>query len=135
MTSRTAALLEAGVLVDGADLTGPQKSAVLLMALGTERASRVLRELQESEITEIMAEVAQLRAVPSDVVDAVLEEFDVTARARRHIASGGMEVAKEFLDASMGKDKADEIFERLSVTFVTAVSNGIFNCVLNPYMN
>ena len=120
MTSRTAALLEAGVLVDGADLTGPQKSAVLLMALGTERASRVLRELQESEITEIMAEVAQLRAVPSDVVDAVLEEFDVTARARRHIASGGMEVAKEFLDASMGKDKADEIFERLSVTFVTA---------------
>lgn len=120
MTTRTSALLEAGVLVDSADMSGPQKSAVLLMALGTERAARVLRELHESEITEIMAEVAQLRAVPSEVVDAVLDEFDVTVRARQHIASGGMEVAKEFLDASMGKDKAEEIFERLSVSFVTA---------------
>ncbi|CAN5606661.1 hypothetical protein BH10ACT3_BH10ACT3_07320 [soil metagenome] len=120
MMTRTSSLLEAGVLVDADNMTGPQKSAVLLMALGTERAARVLRELHEDEVTEIMSEVAQLRAVPPEVVDAVLEEFDITARARQHIASGGMDVARQFLDASMAADKAAEIFDRLSVSFVTA---------------
>ena len=101
-------------------LTGTQKSAVLLMTLGTERAAKVLREMSENEITEIMAEVAQLGDVPPDVVEGVLSEFDVTARARRHIALGGIGVARDLLEASLGAEKSDEIFERLSVTFVSA---------------
>ncbi len=101
-------------------LTGTQKSAVLLMTLGTERAAKVLREMSENEITEIMAEVAHLGDVPPDVVEGVLSEFDVTARARRHIALGGIGVARELLEASLGAEKSDEIFERLSVTFVSA---------------
>lgn len=102
------------------DLTGPQKSAVLLMSMGTERAATVLRQMHESEITEIMAEVARLRDVPADVVDAVMEEFDLTAKARRHLASGGVEVARELLEASLGVEKSAEIFDRLSVAFVSA---------------
>lgn len=118
MSSRT---LDRNARVTSADqLTGTQKSAVLLMTLGTERAAKVLRQMHESEITEIMAEVAQLGDVPPDVVDGVLGEFDVTARARRHIALGGIGVARELLEASLGTEKSEEIFERLSVTFVSA---------------
>jgi flagellar motor switch protein FliG len=106
--------------VTSRDLDGTQKAAVLMMALGTERAARVLRELRESEVTEIMAEVARLSDVPPEVVDDVLAEFDVTAKARRHIAVGGVAVARELLEASLGSDKADEIFDRLSMAFVTA---------------
>lgn len=101
-------------------LTGPQKSAILLMAMGIEKASMVLRELRESEITEIMAEVARLQDVDPEVVDAVMEEFDLTARARRHLASGGVDVARELLEASVGQEKSDEIFERLSMAFISA---------------
>src|SRR5690606_27560622 len=101
-------------------LTGPQKSAILLMAMGTERAAAVLREMREAEITEIMAEVARLQDVSPEIVDAVLEEFDVTARARRHLATGGVEVARELLEASLGHEKTEEIFERLSVAFISA---------------
>ena len=101
-------------------LTGPQKSAVLLMAMGTERAAAVLREMREGEITEIMAEVARLQDVSPELVDAVLEEFDLTARARRHLATGGVEVARELLEASLGHEKTEEIFERLSVAFISA---------------
>lgn len=102
------------------DLTGPQKSAVLLMSMGTERAAMVLRQMRESEITEIMAEVARLSDVEPEVVDAVMEEFDITARARRHIALGGVDVARELLEASLGPAKSEEIFERLSVAFISA---------------
>ena len=110
-----------GLTVDSVrSLTGPQKSAILLMAMGTEKAAAVLRELRESEITEIMAEVARLQDVSSDVVDAVMEEFDLSARARRHLASGGVDVARELLEASVGEEKSNEIFERLSMAFISA---------------
>ena len=110
-----------GLTVDSVrSLTGPQKSAILLMAMGTEKAAVVLRELRESEITEIMAEVARLQDVSPDVVDAVMEEFDLTARARRHLASGGVDVARELLEASVGEEKSNEIFERLSMAFISA---------------
>ena len=110
-----------GLTVDSVrSLTGPQKSAILLMAMGTEKAATVLRELRESEITEIMAEVARLQDVSPEVVDAVMEEFDLTARARRHLASGGVDVARELLEASVGEEKSNEIFERLSMAFISA---------------
>src|SRR5690554_2431224 len=110
-----------GLTVDSVrNLTGPQKSAILLMAMGTEKAAAVLRELRESEITEIMAEVARLQDVSPDVVDAVIEEFDVTAKARSHLASGGVDVARELLVASVGQEKSDEIFDRLSMAFISA---------------
>jgi flagellar motor switch protein FliG len=102
------------------DLDGTQKAAVLLMALGTERAARVLRELREQEVTELMAEVARLSDVRPEVIGDVLEEFEVTSQARRHIAVGGVEVARELLEASLGAAKADEIFDRLSMAFVSA---------------
>ena len=102
------------------DLDGTQKAAVLMMALGTDRAARVLRELRESEVTEIMAEVARLSDVSPEVVDDVLAEFDVTARARRRTAVGGVAVARELREPLVGEAKADEIFDRLSMAFVTA---------------
>ncbi len=111
---------DARPIVSADQLTGTQKSAVLLMTLGTERAAKVLREMHESEITEIMAEVARLGDVPPEVVDGVLGEFDVTAKARRHIALGGITVARELLEASLGAEKSEEIYERLSGTFVSA---------------
>lgn len=102
------------------DLDGTQKAAVLLMALGTDRAALVLRQLRESEVTEIMAEVARLPDVSAEVISEVLEEFEVTSQARRHMAVGGVEVAQDLLRASLGTDKAEEIFGRLSGTFVAA---------------
>jgi flagellar motor switch protein FliG len=93
---------------------------VLLMALGTDRAALVLRQLREAEVTEIMSEVARLPDVSAEVIGEVLEEFEVTSQARRHMAVGGIEVAQELLQASLGTEKADEIFEQLSRTFAAA---------------
>lgn len=99
-------------------LTGPQKSAILLMSLGTERAAKVLGSLKEAEITEIMAEVSRLDAVPAEIVDSVLDEFRVSARTRSFTAAGGVDVARELLDASLGSAKSDEIFEKMASNFV-----------------
>jgi flagellar motor switch protein FliG len=102
------------------ELNGTQKAAVLLLWMGREQAAKVLRNMRESEVTQIMAEVARLRSVDQDTVMEVLQEFQVTAEARNQIATGGVEVARELLEESVGAQKASEIFEQLSLAFVAA---------------
>ena len=101
-------------------MTGAQKAAVVLMSMGTERASKVLKSLREAEVTEIMSEIARMPDVGEDVVEAVLNELAVTASARHHVAVGGVDYAKELLEASVGDRKAEEIFSRLSMSLVSA---------------
>ncbi|MCU1486486.1 MAG: Flagellar motor switch protein FliG [Actinomycetia bacterium] len=95
-------------------LTGAQKSAVLLLQLGMERSALVLRSLRESEVAEIMAEVARLRDVPEDMASAVIEEFKGLAETHGFVRSGGIEFARTLLHESLGEAKANEILERLS---------------------
>jgi flagellar motor switch protein FliG len=102
------------------DLTGTQKAAVFLVAVGKERAAEVLKTMREAEVADVMAEIARLTDIDAAMVDSVLEEFQVTAEARSFIAQGGVEYARGVLDASLGEEKAAEIFDRLSHTFVTA---------------
>ncbi|HZR14013.1 MAG TPA: flagellar motor switch protein FliG [Acidimicrobiia bacterium] len=101
-------------------LTGPQKAAVLLMQVGTERSAKVLRLLREQEVSQIMAEVARLDTVKAESVDAVMSEFNELRTARAHVAQGGFDRARELLEETLGEDKAREILESLGATIVKA---------------
>jgi flagellar motor switch protein FliG len=101
-----------------AQLTGTQKVAILLMTLGKERAAKLLKTMREAEVAEVAAEIARLPSVPPDVVEAVLSEFKEMARARVHIASGGLEYAQTMLQESLGPQKAKEIMELLASQMV-----------------
>jgi flagellar motor switch protein FliG len=96
------------------ELSGVQKVAVLLMQMDKERSAAVLRQMRESEVADIMAEVAQMQRVELDAAQSVLMEFHHLASARAHVANGGLGVARELLVASLGESKADEILERLT---------------------
>ena len=53
-------------------LTGKQKAAILILSLSEEQSGRVLRQMNEDEIRDISAAVAQLGRVPSDVIEKLL---------------------------------------------------------------
>jgi flagellar motor switch protein FliG len=98
------------------DLTGPQKAAVLVLALGEERAARVLRHLTESEVESVSLEVAHARNVPHDVCMAVAEEAVESVVTMGAIAEGGVDYARSILESTFGPDRAAEIIARLSAT-------------------
>ena len=56
-------------------LTGLQKSAILLIALGPERSATIFKHLKEDEIEELTLEIANTRSVTPQVKEAVIEEF------------------------------------------------------------
>lgn len=102
----------------GTGVTGAQKAAILLLQIGSERASTVLRAMKETEVEEIMAEVARMRDIDVETADGVLQEFRDLAAASRFVTQGGMAFAQELLESSVGAAKAKEILERLRVGMV-----------------
>lgn len=96
-----------------ADLTGAQKSAVLLIALGVEGATAVLRKLHDEEVERISVEIARFRNVSGDVVEAVLMEYRDMKMAQNYIAQGGSTFAREVLVAALGDRRAEEIMMRV----------------------
>ena len=75
---------------DPEDLTGAQKAATLLIALGVETASDVLKHLNDKEVEKVSVEVAQMRNAPSELVEEVLLEYRDVARAHGYVAQGGV---------------------------------------------
>ncbi len=95
------------------DLTGRQKAAVLLMALGPEASKPITQALTPEEVEEITLEIARMETVPPDVVEAVLDEWRRTEEAAYSLAQGGVEYAKQILEQTFGPQRAAVILKRI----------------------
>lgn len=90
-----------------------QKVALLMVALGVEKASLLLKNLKESEIEEISIEIAKLQNIPADMLSMVIEEFYEMMMANKFIVQGGVEYTKELLEKAWGKKKAEDIIKKV----------------------
>jgi flagellar motor switch protein FliG len=94
-------------------LKGRQKAAALLIALGPDISAEILKHFKESEIETLTFEIFQLEKVTEETKAQVLEECYHMAVARDFITSGGADYAREMLVRALGKEKAQEVIERL----------------------
>ena len=117
-------------------MTGPEKAAVLILALGKEGASPIIQNLRPQEVERLTMTMSNMKQVTPDATDEVVEEFynmlrgqpyfyqqggggatpDLLSVAASRSAglTGGMESTREILEAAMGADKADEIISNMS---------------------
>jgi flagellar motor switch protein FliG len=98
------------------NLTGPQRAAMLLVQLGKERSAQVLRSLTDTEVEELMAEVALLESPDPHAMEQVLLDFLEEAATRVAFGSGGVDFARAVLEDSVGVQRANEILSRLNAT-------------------
>lgn len=96
------------------ELTGKQKSSILLIALGQEKSSQVFKYLSDHEIEDLTLEIANIGKIPPEFRAQVIEEFHQMCLAQEYIARGGIEYAKEVLEKALGTTRAMEIINRLS---------------------
>ncbi|MCS7272894.1 MAG: flagellar motor switch protein FliG [Fimbriimonadales bacterium] len=95
-------------------LTGKQKAAIVIVALGTEIAAKVLPHLNETEVEEISLEIARLGSVPAEVRQQVIREFYEICLAQNLALEGGIDHARELLERAYGTEKAAQIIEKLT---------------------
>lgn len=98
------------------NLSGRQKAAVLLVAIGIETSLKIMTHLNPSEVEEITLEIASLGQVLPEIRDEVMEEFLERSLIHAYISHGGISFAQEILERSLGPNKATEVIQRLSAT-------------------
>ena len=98
---------------DVTKLTGAQKAATLLIALGVDTASQVLRKMDDADVEKVSIEIARLRNASSDLVEGVLLEYRDMAMARDYIGQGGVPYARDVLRNALGPRRADEVMMRV----------------------
>jgi flagellar motor switch protein FliG len=94
-------------------LTGRQKVAIVCMAIGTEHAAKITAGLHPEEAEIVALEMAQLDRVPPAVTDAILAEWLELTLGVDSLSSGGVEFAKDVLEAAFGPVKAQQILKRI----------------------
>ena len=98
------------------EISGVQKAAILLIALGPEKSSQVFKHLKEEEIEELTLEIANTKSITTQVKDEVIKEFYEICLAQQYIAEGGIGYAKELLEGALGPEKAMEVIGRLTAS-------------------
>src|SRR5574344_2707692 len=98
------------------EVTGLQKAAVLLIALGPEKSALIFKHLKDEEIEELTLEIANTRTITPQIKEDVLNEFYQICLAQQYIAEGGIGYAKELLEQALGADKATDVISRLTAS-------------------
>jgi len=98
-------------------LTGLQKTAILLISMGSDLSAELLKNhFHQDDIEKISQQISMMDTIPREVQDEVLEEFAQLIQAREYLMIGGIDYAKEMLQKAMGDMKAAEILYKVQHT-------------------
>ncbi len=97
-------------------MSGLQKAAVLLIALGPEKSANLFKHLKEEEIEELTLEIANTRSITPQIKETIVEEFYQLCLAQQYIAEGGIGYAKELLEKALGPEKAMNVIGKLTAS-------------------
>lgn len=101
---------------DSDTVPGVRKAAILMIMIGTEASSAILRELDEEEVQGIMREIARVQALTPEEAEGVLDEFYQMSMAHDYVMKGGVEYARKVLVNAFGAEEARKIISRVVKT-------------------
>src|SRR5690349_13631062 len=93
-------------------LTGPEKAAILMLALGEEHTARLFSLMDDEEIKEISQTMANLGTVSSNIVERLFVEFAEQISATGSIV-GTYESTERLLAKVLGQDRVNTIMEEI----------------------
>jgi flagellar motor switch protein FliG len=97
-----------------ANSEGLKKTACLLIALGPEVSSKILRTLPEPMIRSITQEIARVEDISAGAKRDIIEEFLEQAEADEFGMEGGADYATQILNGAMGREKAREMMHQIN---------------------
>ena len=96
-----------------AKLTGPQKTAILILALGDAFASEVFKKFERTEITAVSRAMAKLDTVTKEQAEEVLREFNQAMTIGKEMLYGGPEQVRKMISSNLDSDTARYILDEL----------------------
>ncbi|MGZ5056386.1 MAG: flagellar motor switch protein FliG, partial [Methylobacter sp.] len=94
-------------------LTQVDRAAVLLLALGMDRAALVLKHMTPREVQILGITMASVGEISTGMMDEVVEEFIGTVKRQTALGMDTDEYIRTVLISALGADKANSILDRI----------------------
>ena len=96
-------------------LNGVQRAAVLLMAIGSDKAAEVLKHMSPKEVQSIGAAMATMSNVHRDSMVRVMDDFIEKVGNQTAMGVGSDEYIRQMMINALGEDKAKGMIDRILV--------------------
>ena len=94
------------------ELTGPQKAAVLMLAMGEDHCGRLFNMMHEDEIKEVSSAMAQLGPVRAELIEQLCQQFTQSLGTSGSLV-GNFENTERLLQKSLPRDRVTQIMEEI----------------------
>ncbi len=92
---------------------GIQKGAILMLALGEEEASEVMKYLGPREVQKLGAAMSVMKSIQSEELEKVLDEFRTETDKNTSLGVDSDEYIRTVLTKALGEDKAASLLNRI----------------------
>lgn len=97
----------------GLALTGVERAAVLLMAMGSDKAAEVLRHLNPKEVQLLGGAMTAMKNVNKTTMDGVMTNFIDHVNEQTAMGIGTDEYIRDMMVNALGEDKAKSMIDRI----------------------
>ncbi|MBT0728317.1 flagellar motor switch protein FliG [Rosenbergiella australiborealis] len=113
-------------------MTGTERSAVLMMTLGEERAAEVFKHLNQREVQHLGSAMATTRQVSHQQLTHVLQQFEQDAEQYAALSINSNDYLRSVLVKALGEERASSLLEDLLETRDTTSGMDTLNLMDPP---
>jgi flagellar motor switch protein FliG len=95
-------------------LSGAQRAATVIAAMGAENAASVYKFLSEEDVEKLTYEVSKLAYIDISTVDNILTEFYELCLTQKVITEGGVTYARDILEKAFGEASAQQLMDKVT---------------------
>jgi flagellar motor switch protein FliG len=94
-------------------LSSTQRAAVLMLLLGEQQASEILRFMNPKEVQALGAAMVSVADLSQEAVNFVLDEFVMTLKKQTSLGLGTTDYVEKVFKRALGEDKAASVLGRI----------------------
>jgi flagellar motor switch protein FliG len=95
------------------NLTGAQRAAVLMLLLGEQQASEIIKFLSPHEVQALGGAMVAVSDVSQEAVNAILDDFVSTIKKQSSLGLGSTDYVEKVFKRALGDDKAASVLGRI----------------------
>ena len=95
-------------------MTSTQRAAVLMILLGEDAASDIIKYLSPKEVQALGAAMVEAADLSQNAINVVLDQFVEGLKKQTSLSLGGPEYVEKVLRRALGDDKANSVMNRIN---------------------
>jgi flagellar motor switch protein FliG len=101
-------------LLSQKDAENVRRAAIVLVLMGDEVSSEIMKFLTQDEAKELSKAIFLLGSIPPKEAESVLTDFHQLAIAQEYVAQGGLDFARKILSRAYGSDGARRLLDQVT---------------------